>query len=128
MLYHSKNIENQSKNYGAKANNLLKLKSNGFDIPEFTIIPADYLTSLLSHDVDINKSQIRNYKFNDTFIEEIFSNLGESSYVAVRSSALNEDGNQNSFAGQYETKLFVTKSTFNQALVSVWESAFSKRC
>ncbi len=127
MLYHSKNIENQSKNYGAKANNLLKLKSNGFDIPDFTIIPADYLTSLLSHDVDINKSQIRNYKFNDTFIEEIFSNLGESSFVAVRSSALNEDGNQNSFAGQYETKLFVTKSTFNQALVAVWESAFSKR-
>ena len=47
--------------------------------------------------------------------------------VAVRSSAVFEDGESASFAGQYETFLFVYPSDVLNAVTSIWRSSFSKR-
>jgi pyruvate,water dikinase len=117
----------QNPNFGGKANQLLAVKDKGIAIPEFVIIPADYLTSLIPPDTVSIKEFIRTYQFSDDFINTIFNSFEETNFVAVRSSALNEDGKEKSFAGQYETKLFVTKETLSQAIVSVWLSAFSER-
>ncbi len=45
----------------------------------------------------------------------------------MRSSALDEDGGEFSFAGLFESKLFVTAETLAQSIQEVWSSAFSER-
>lgn len=52
---------------------------------------------------------------------------GEVGYVAVRSSAADEDSAQLSFAGQLESYLFVTPDKVPERVADVWRSAFSER-
>ncbi|MBI1880257.1 MAG: phosphoenolpyruvate synthase [Chloroflexi bacterium] len=47
--------------------------------------------------------------------------------VAVRSSALDEDGTQHSFAGQLDSFLCVLPSEAAEKVVAVWRSGFSER-
>lgn len=47
--------------------------------------------------------------------------------VAVRSSAADEDGAQHSFAGQFESYLFVPPAQVPETVAAVWRSAFSER-
>ena len=47
--------------------------------------------------------------------------------VAVRSSAAEEDGSRHSFAGQFESLLFVPPVQVPDAVTVVWRSAFSPR-
>jgi len=47
--------------------------------------------------------------------------------VAVRSSALEEDGTRHSFAGQLDSFLFVKPAEVTERVSAVWRSAFSKR-
>lgn len=63
--------------FGGKAANLLELKAAGFSVPEFRISPACVATA----------------------VRELGSPL------VVRSSAVNEDGEEVSFAGQFQTIL-----------------------
>ena len=51
----------------------------------------------------------------------------EGARVAVRSSAIEEDGLQYSFAGQLESFLDVERETLVQHIVKVWQSAFAPR-
>lgn len=51
----------------------------------------------------------------------------ENIRFAVRSSAVEEDGAQHSFAGQFDTFLFVDPKEINATIASVWRSAFSER-
>lgn len=46
---------------------------------------------------------------------------------AVRSSAVEEDGAEHSFAGQLESFLFVPREQVDEAVTRVWRSAFSER-
>ena len=48
-------------------------------------------------------------------------------FVAVRSSASEEDSARSSFAGQLESYLFVTPEQVEDRVVDVWRSAFSDR-
>ena len=48
-------------------------------------------------------------------------------YVAVRSSAVEEDGARHSFAGQLDTFLFVPPEQVAQTILAVWRSGFSER-
>ncbi|MDR0433782.1 MAG: hypothetical protein LBH21_01805 [Gracilibacteraceae bacterium] len=48
-------------------------------------------------------------------------------YFAVRSSAKAEDGAENSFAGQFETYLWVRREDVAAKIRAVWRSAFSER-
>ena len=47
--------------------------------------------------------------------------------VAVRSSAMEEDGSRHSFAGQFESFLFVRPEDAADKVAKVWRSAFSER-
>ncbi len=47
--------------------------------------------------------------------------------VAVRSSALDEDGADSSFAGQHDTFLFVDDAEVADAIARCWRSAFTER-
>ncbi|ALC18016.1 pyruvate phosphate dikinase [Desulfuromonas soudanensis] len=47
--------------------------------------------------------------------------------VAVRSSALDEDGNEHSFAGQLDSFLFVSPTDVAKQIAAVWRSGFHER-
>jgi len=59
-------------------------------------------------------------------VEREFERL-ETNSVAVRSSAVSEDGAHASFAGQLESRLFVTRDLLWEAIREVWISGFSDR-
>ncbi len=63
-------------------------------------------------------------------VNEILKRLkdySDDSYFAVRSSAGNEDSSENSFAGQFDTFLYVNKNDVVNKVKEVYMSAFSDR-
>lgn len=114
-------------NIGGKAGHLILAKEKGFNVPEFVVIPADYLDALIPVDAERAKELVLNYQFSEELLTALYAPFEDDDLVAVRSSAINEDGITNSFAGQYETKLFVKKADLDQALRAVWLSAYSDR-
>ena len=61
-------------------------------------------------------------------VEEHFARLGgDVELVAVRSSGVQEDGVEHSFAGQFESYLSVTRSRLPARIADVWRSGFSER-
>jgi len=60
-------------------------------------------------------------------IERMWRRLGENSKVAVRSSGLNEDGEDQSYAGVFESRLNVGRQDFLRSLAEVSQSLASGR-
>jgi len=60
-------------------------------------------------------------------IMEALERFDENTLFAVRSSAADEDGTDNSFAGQYETYLNIPKSEVFENIKKVQDSVFSER-
>ena len=61
------------------------------------------------------------------FSEALTSLCPKGEPVAVRSSAVEEDGCHHSFAGQFESFLFVPPAQAPEAVAAVWRSAFGER-
>ena len=78
---------------GGKAYRLAKMVEAGFRVKNAFVLTAIEVDNL-------NKSN---------FIRDCLVNLSENCSWAVRSSAVGEDGETASWAGQYQTKLFVPK-------------------
>ncbi len=94
------------KKIGGKASSLCKLLQHGFEVPNGFVIFAK--------DFDVKE------------LSRAFDKLG-SRYVAVRSSANLEDGQADSFAGQFETFLCVDREHFIQKVEECFESLKSER-
>lgn len=118
---------------GGKAANLFRLMDEGFCVPAFVVIPLEEgLTALpenvlQQNDFETIRKSILAYNLSDKFISSVTDDALISTYYSVRSSAADEDGGQHSFAGQFETKLFVTKETMAESIKEVWLSAYSER-
>ncbi|MDQ3109429.1 MAG: PEP-utilizing enzyme [Bacteroidota bacterium] len=118
--------------FGGKADNLFRLTDEHFIVPEFVVLPQEEGLSvfpeaaLLQNDFDVIRKCIHEYVIPETFIAGVTASL-ISPHYSVRSSAADEDGGQHSFAGQFETKLFVTKETMAASIKEVWLSAYSER-
>lgn len=121
--------------FQGKAGSLKFLKDLKLNVPEFVVISHDSITSrgqagLLE---ELNKSLKSNdqdliHKLASRFISSVkltSSNLPSGKLYAVRSSASVEDSPENSFAGIFETKLFV--SDIESAIKEVWLSLFEKK-
>ncbi|MFY9309033.1 MAG: PEP/pyruvate-binding domain-containing protein [Bacteroidia bacterium] len=117
---------------GGKARNLYRLKEIGLSVPEWIVIPQEELSQMVPMEIQAAPySQIAAYIDNlsiaDTFIKDIITHFGDSLFFAVRSSAIDEDGSDFSFAGQFESHLFVAKEQLADSIKKVWKSAFSER-
>ncbi len=117
---------------GGKAENLFKLVERGMPVPKFIVIPQDILVSLVPEDVQSAESEkitayISQVIIPQNEIDEIIAEFPGTKYFAVRSSAIDEDGVEFSFAGQFESHLFVVKEQFEEKIKRVWCSAFSER-
>lgn len=141
---------------GGKGYNLFQLSKNGFPVPRFVIIPAQTFTKFkvnngLDRKIDeflvllkqknsvndINKisTKIQNLIKAAHISDEISLDIKEAygiihaNFLAVRSSAADEDSNQYSFAGQFES--FLGIKTEEEALLAIkrcWMSLYSSRC
>ena len=61
-------------------------------------------------------------------VEERFAALDcDARFVAVRSSGVQEDGVEHSFAGQFDSFLSVTRERLADRIIDVWRSGFSER-
>ena len=126
---------------GGKAAALSSLADTGLKIPAwFVITPAAFEASLSPAQRRALLQAEGQKEFQELFarvspaprvleeVEERFGKLvGESRFVAVRSSGVQEDGVEHSFAGQFESYLTVTRERLPARIADVWRSGFSER-
>ena len=110
QIKHKNNAE-----IGGKARNLLKLEDLGINVPSWLVIPSNVLEST---PIEKILEELKDHKLISNPVHTRF---------AVRSSAVDEDGDTASFAGQYETLLNVQPKNLLQAIKKVEESAKSER-
>ena len=91
---------------GGKSRSLILMTRMGLPVPEGIVITAGA---------------------SATETAEALASLSDRYTYAVRSSALNEDGTDNSFAGQYETVTDVKKTDLEEAVKTVISSAGNAR-
>jgi phosphohistidine swiveling domain-containing protein len=125
---------------GGKALALLRLEQAGLPIPSWFVIPPLAFTAsltrtqaeaLTSEQPDRLNSALLSLKPSDEIQREVDGAVrdlsGEGSRFAVRSSAVDEDGSQHSFAGQFDSFLFVDPRGINGKIAAVWRSGFNGR-
>lgn len=117
---------------GGKAENLLRLQEAGFEVPRWVVIPATELVNRLPFGYEeMDRSALLPYitdaDIPERILQEIADYFPESLFLAVRSSAVGEDGRDHSFAGQFESYLYVAKHQLEHPIKQVWASAFSDR-
>jgi phosphohistidine swiveling domain-containing protein len=101
---------------GGKGLHLQKLRSWGARVAPFFVITTESYRHFLS------KGEV------PVEIEEKFSNFFQThSTIALRSSMIGEDHAEASFAGLFETILDVTKDTWKENLLRIYESLHSPR-
>ncbi len=129
---------------GGKAAALASLHTAGLPIPSwFVISPAAFTASLsveqrmvfsaacARSDNTTIQTILASVQIADYIVKELEQAIAtlcpHGEYVAVRSSALEEDGARHSFAGQLDTFLFVPPEQVAQTILAVWRSGFSER-
>lgn len=117
---------NTNYHIGGKAEKLFLLKMLGFRVPAFVVLPAEAYLEVIHQSADREKA-MSDYEFPEALWEHISKHLPGVHYFAVRSSAVDEDGGSHSFAGQFETYLYVTKDELPEKIKQVWRSAHSER-
>lgn len=120
---------------GGKGLNLYRLKEMGMNVPAFVVLDQQNLIDVLPKEIRTVDTYptiiecIEAYSFPENFhdlLAQHFKN-GKEKLYAVRSSAVQEDGAQHSFAGQFETQLYVSWQDLSTAVKAVWKSNFSDR-
>ncbi|WP_404404823.1 PEP/pyruvate-binding domain-containing protein [Pelagibacterium halotolerans] len=95
---------------GGKAANLMRLSAMGWAVPDFHVIPsADFKQT-----GEIASEAIERHR-------KAMAGLGGDIF-AVRSSAIDEDGTDNSFAGQFLSLLHVSRNDLEAAAAKVYLS------
>jgi len=133
---------------GNKAKALVDMKKNGFNVPNGIVIPSivyseimkesqigDRINSALCdlHDRNIPETSREIQRLLETVdlpaavIGEIAASIDTQKRYAVRSSALKEDLDNHSFAGQYNTYLNVSGlEGMRQAIINCYKSMYSE--
>ncbi len=138
---------------GGKGFNLFKLNEFGFRIPAWYVVTSNcFMETVGPHRKRINKilsetnfsdfdkisrsslliaDIVCSLKIEKNILKEIQSTFAEMFYrensVSVRSSILDEDSIENSFAGQMDSFLCVPPENVIETIKKVWASAYSAR-
>lgn len=126
---------------GGKASRLALLRRAGFTVPEYFVVTTEAFWHCLPEASRLELESARSFKEAEAIVSRLkmtasvkreieetaarFFKDGVS--LAVRSSALQEDGDEHSFAGQFESYLRVTPNLVANRVMDVWRSAFSER-
>jgi phosphohistidine swiveling domain-containing protein len=126
---------------GGKARSLAALNRAALPIPDWFVIRGDACLESLdtggrqklssAKDALAIQELLVNLHPSDDVLADINQGLAKlkmgDGFVAVRSSAADEDGAEHSFAGQLETYLYVAPSRVAEKVADVWRSGFSER-
>lgn len=128
--------------YGGKADSLLFLRENKILVPNFFIITKeDYTNFLTKNKIDaeiktlfLNKDyqKIKKIIKKQSITQELKEKIEEktlkisSQFYAVRSSATNEDGENKSYAGQYDSFLNIKKEKLFENIKNCWCSLYNE--
>lgn len=117
---------------GGKGASLFQLKELGMPVPQFVVVPYEVMWQLLpAHAPQLTSTELRaaiaSIAIPESFIYEIRHHFSPDTLLAVRSSALDEDGGEFSFAGQFESYLYVRPQDVAEHVIKVWLSGFSER-
>lgn len=104
--------------FGGKAHGLFEAIQMGLPVPEAWAIPIEAYQAFLESGAKDAVAWLKERVDLEALPNVLF---------AVRSSALGEDALDHSFAGIFETELFVPKEEIGAAIAKVWESASSTR-
>lgn len=117
--------------YGSKIDNLLQLKNNKFNIPNFIVIKFEDafqnrcdIASIINANKETNSNELSKI-LKQTIAENIEKNFQinlKCEKYAVRSSSNIEDGEKDSFAGQFQTFLNVPKEELNIKIIECFKS------
>lgn len=121
--------------YGNKIDNLIILKEKNIRIPDFIIIKyedvvkdASKFEKILSNSEQDNLHDL-SLKLKELFNDEIEIKLNlelDDNFYSVRSSSNIEDGQKNSFAGQFDTFLNVKKEDINEKVKLCFQSLYNE--
>ncbi|MGE5517464.1 MAG: PEP/pyruvate-binding domain-containing protein [Bacteroidota bacterium] len=120
---------------GGKGWNLARLARYGFPVPPGGVLPVSAWTRFAAYNgldaADASAEQVAMGRMPPDLVDDIAQaldrlGLGEEC-LAVRSSAVAEDGATASFAGIHESVLNVRKDGVPAAIVRCWASAFGER-
>ena len=119
---------------GGKAYALAELEAAGFAIPAWLAIPGDAVAGALAAGASDAAAMRRALEaldpaavLGDEFAVAMKELRPGGESVAVRSSAVDEDSAEHSFAGQLDSYLFVEEPRLSEAVRAVWLSGFSER-
>lgn len=117
---------------GGKARNLFTLKELGLNVPSWAVIPVETLAEVVPESLHTAGASeicayIDSYTIPQSFLKALCAHFADTPFYAVRSSAIDEDGSDFSFAGQFQSYLFVTEMQLEARIKDVWKSAFSER-
>ena len=138
---------------GKKAQNLIELANAGFNVPYFSVVTNKYFKEVILIEIKMYNQKmgnndeikdwnsifnenterkieniikiIKNHKISEKFKKEIENSVKDERYYAVRSSSIEEDSSNFSFAGQFETYLYIKKENIIEKVKEVWISSFS---
>lgn len=111
---------------GAKARNLALLAREGYRVPPFFVVTSEAFAGVAPSafspgDLSVPEPLLRDI---ETTAAEIWP---AGTLLAVRSSAVGEDGMELSYAGQLVSFLFVRRADLADCVAGVWRSAYSER-
>jgi pyruvate,water dikinase len=112
--------------YGGKGASLMRLKSLGYNVPPFVVIPAAYFEQMKDNQGRLTADMIVACGGWPESMQEPINILSGTGRLAVRSSAVVEDGAAHSFAGLFRTELDVKPQDLPLAIARVWMSGYSK--
>jgi len=116
---------------GGKAFNLFQLIKLGIVVPKFIVIPNTALQHILQtvnpNNIEEIRLRIVTFKFPDDHFNKLRDYFKKDTLFAVRSSGIDEDGKERSYAGQFETKLCMPFEELGNAVKQIWLSAYSER-
>lgn len=117
---------------GGKAFNLWRLSHLGWKVPKWLVIPKEILHELIPDDVKNSDPEtirifIDHCDLPASLLSEISLYFSKNTDFAVRSSAIDEDGELHSFAGQYTSSLHVPFEHLTEKIKETWKSAYSDR-
>ena len=113
-------LEQNSKQYefmGGKATALAKMGQTIDNIPKWFVVSYEGF--------DKEEKNIKEEAVKE--VEESLKMFPDDTYFAIRSSAGNEDSKETSFAGQFDTFLYISKEEVIKKIKEVYLSAFSER-
>ena len=120
---------------GSKYENLVILKDNGFNVADFEVIQFEEVIENPKKIIKLiqeNKNNT-NKEISDILKSYIENNIKKNFTVhlqcdkyAVRSSSNIEDGKKDSFAGQFDTYLNVTKEELSSKIIECFKSLYNE--